>query len=360
MADDLIKAADSFAEQSRRLKIANYYTHGDNDKAKQMVSGNFKDICMFKIKYSGASGFGAFLLFFNTEFFSLTDIYGIVSPSFNVEDINTNIKWREFEHIISEYFKTEEHDRVLVNHTRDEIVKRFSLQFENELKLLLENKNDVEIQRKISRIIQNVSGPQPIKLSMDYEMTSSLEVELLSKSSRKIDPKDIDRYKDKDEKEKLDGIEKLEDDDGDPLDGKDVKLILNADLVLSPIKGREVSKLNKGDRIMVKLDTNNEKALSLANAFNAYEDNKIKPIPGEIVSIKFSSEEGFKIYVNVAKGIYIKVVESEENIKVALDKPPKEEVKVIEEKPSRFYLPIIISLVVIFFALLAILYIFVF
>ena len=50
-----------------------------------------------------------------------------------------------------------------------------------------------------------------------------------------------------------------------------------------------------------------------------YENDTIQPITGRIVSIKNQLSGGYKIFTLIAKGIYVKIDEEEENIKVAID-----------------------------------------
>jgi hypothetical protein len=118
-----------------------------------------------------------------------------------------------------------------------------------------------------------------------------------------------------DEKAKQDvKVEKL--DDG--LEGKEVKLMLNGALILSPIKGTDIGKLAVGDRIMISIIDKNPKSIDVAKAFNAYDsEGNIKPIPGRIVSIK--RDDYLHVMAIVAKGIYMKIIEEEDNIKVAMD-----------------------------------------
>lgn len=109
-------------------------------------------------------------------------------------------------------------------------------------------------------------------------------------------------------------VEKIEDN----IEGKEIKLMLNGALILSPIRGKEIGKLVLGDRIMISIIDKNPRAIDVAKAFGAYDsEGNIKPIPGRIVSIK--RDEYLHLMAIVAKGIYMKIVEEEDNIKVAMD-----------------------------------------
>ena len=118
-----------------------------------------------------------------------------------------------------------------------------------------------------------------------------------------------------------------------------VKLIINCSLILSPIKGKDISKLTPGDRIRVNIIDNNPKAITVAEAFHAYKEGKFSPINGRVKSVEFTPGAGYIIYAVIAKGVLAKVVEEEENIKVAMDPSYYAESPVEEEAKSN--LPII-------------------
>lgn len=108
-------------------------------------------------------------------------------------------------------------------------------------------------------------------------------------------------------------------DDSEALKGKEVRLILRGSLILSPISGRDIGLLVVGDRLKVKITDTHQKAMSVLRAFNAIENEEVRPIIGRIVSIRHRADGGYTIFAIVAKGIYVKVEELEENIKVAID-----------------------------------------
>lgn len=357
MSDQLQSAADSLAEQTRKLDIAIYYTHGDMEKAKQMVAGSYKDLYALKVRFSSSSMYGVFLLFFNAVYSKLNNVYVLVSPSFTIEDIKTNINWHQFEHIIREHYDQGEHDGVLCNHAREELSSGFSLEFSNDLRRLIENNDAISINHKFKKYIEDRLGFQQIRISVDYEPVSSLDMELNSTSAPKLNQQDIDEARSRASDKKEEGVKEKKTDTEDPLAGKEVKLILNGSLILSPIKGVDISELEVGDRIKLKILDKGSKAVQVAKAFNAYdEENKaFSAIPGRIVSKKHTIREGYHIFVIVAKGIYVKIIEEEENIKVAVDDADRAQraTAAAEEDKSTISLPLLIILIIIFIGIVA-------
>lgn len=343
MTENLESAVSSLSEQTKKLDIASFYTHGDIEKAKKMVSGAYKDVYAVKIKFS-SSIYGAALLFYNPIYNTVSPPYIIVTPSFSVDDMKTTIPWREFEIEISQNLEKNEHDDVLVGHMKDELAVGLNHDFLLELKRLIDMNDEIAVNRHFMKVIQTKLGFQKLNITVDIEPTSSLEVELDSKSSKKIDPRELEKRK----APKEDEVKDEKETDDDPLQGKEIKLILQGSLILSPIKGIDIKELKVGDRIMISIVDTNPKAIDVARAFKAYEDDKIKPIPGRIVSFRHLRTGGYKIFAIIAKGIFIKIEEEEESIKVAIDTTTRPELSSQkDELNTRAMMPLIVTLLII-------------
>jgi hypothetical protein len=353
---NLQSAVDSLSEQTRKLEIAKYYTHGSFENAKKMVSGSYKDLYAIKAKFSSASVYGAFLVFFNTVYQQLTDYYGIVSHEFTVDDIKTTADWKIFEQEIDKNLKLKLHDDVLGNHLKEEIHNAFTIQFGQDLKKLLDSSDEIGVNHLFQKVTQDKLGFSNVKISVDFNQLSSLDMELNSISSKKIQPGEL-QDEDQSGEESVDDIEKMEGEE-DPLDGKNVKLILEGSLILAPIKGKEISSLARGDRIKIKIVDKNPKGIALAKAFNAYEEGKMLPITGRIVSIKSVPAGGYKIFAIVAKGIFIKIEEEEEQIKVAMDDLTAKPADNGASEGFQLSPPVIIILVIAFLGLIAAIFLF--
>ena len=111
---------------------------------------------------------------------------------------------------------------------------------------------------------------------------------------------------------------------------------------------------------MISIIDKTPKAIELAKAFKAYdEEGNMKPIPGRIVSLK--KDDYLNIIAIVAKGIYMKIIEEEENIKVAMDPTYYNQSKATEDEESKgFSKTFIIILTLIFVILVGIVVAFVF
>ncbi|PKL38107.1 MAG: hypothetical protein CVV44_13145 [Spirochaetae bacterium HGW-Spirochaetae-1] len=358
MADNLKSAADSLVEQTRRFDIATYYCNGDTEKAKQMVAGALKDQYVIKARFSSSSQYGAFIIFYNSVYSYVSNITVLVSPSFALEDIKTSLDWRHFEEELKKLLDKGEHDAVMCNHAREEINGSMNMEFNKELNRLLEINDAITINHRFKKMVQDRLGFQQIKIIVDHEPSSSLDMELSSVTGRKLDPEEIKKQLKQQGDEKLEEeqrlnkeviIEKVD----DPLSGKEVRLILQGSLILSPIKGKDVGEVVAGDRIKIKIIDSNPKAIQVARAFKAYDEEtgNIAPIIGRVVSAKYTSREGYKFFAIIAKGIYVHIDEEEENIKVAVEDPAATGQKDSAEAPSKISMPVILVLIVVFICL---------
>lgn len=369
MSEQLSSAADLLSEQAKKYDIALYYTHGNDEKAKQMVAGTYNDIYAIKAKFSSSSMYGAFLLFYNYIYNKVVNSYVIVTPSFAIDDIKTNIDWRIFESEIEKYLNMGQHDDVIRSQFREALTSYFSIniggseQQANELKKFIENDDPISVNRVVHKAIQSKVGFQNVNASVDYQQISSVDMELYSKSSYKISEHEINKMKEDEEKKKEPHIEAIDEkeDEEEELKGKEIKLIMNGALILSPIKGKDIGLLAPGDRIKISILDKTQKAMTVLKAFNSYdEDGNHKPVTGRIVAIKPRRGGGFKITAVVAKGIYVKIEEEEDNIKVAAEQVVSTSRGAEDRAEGQgVSIPVIIGLVIIFMLLIGLIIFFI-
>jgi hypothetical protein len=314
MPDNLETATDSLSDFTRKLEIATFYANGDEERAKQIVAGTLKDIYVIKGRFSSTTSFGAFIAFINSQYLTLNNVYPVISNSFELKDLKTFSDWTTFEKDITDFLNNNEHDDVLGRQFRNSFTLSVTLQFVTELKRLVNDRKDMDINRFFQQVIQTRMGLQSVNMVVDVEEISSVDMELHSITSSKMAEQPPPREKGLLEPE----IEVESDvDDREVLKGKDVRLLLRGSLILSPLSGREIGLLVVGDRLKISVLDRHEKALQVLKAFNAIDNDGALPIMGRIVHMKHRADGGYTIYAVVAKGIYVRIEELEEGIKVA-------------------------------------------
>ncbi len=304
------------SDREKRNAIAVFYTNGDKVLAEQIVAGTKKDIYAIKGKFNSTTSLCGFLAFFQYVSLNLNSVYSVFSNSPVLKDLDVDLDWKLFEKCLADLANGGENDAILSSQFSNAFAKAFTYNVSTDLKKLIDAKDEIAINRFFMQLAQDRTGFQGADLRISCEFIPSPDMELSSITSRKM----IENRECQDDDKSCEPQIELETEEEDLFAAqKDVKLVLHGSLILSPVAGREVGLLIAGDRIKVKIVDTNPRAVQVAKAFNAYDEGGYLPITGRIVSIKRRTEGGFRIYLIIAKGIYVKIEETEENIKIAID-----------------------------------------
>jgi hypothetical protein len=315
MVENLDSAVNSLSEQTKKINMALFFTGNDMDKAKQMVAGAYKDIFVLKMKFTSSSVYGAMITFLNTAAFRFVDSFLVVSNDYLIANIDNNLEWKTFEKEISNA-RANMTDFRLVAEIKDKIDRGFISTVCTSIIKLIEKGDHIQLSHALQKFVQECTGLQRVDISVEIQKISSLEMELESISTRKIDTKAVDP-----QKEEAVIVEKTPDEDEIKPGQNGIRAVIRSSLILSPIKGKHITELKIGDRVMISLIDLNDQNKSIAKAFKAYdeEEGRILPIPARIKSMKYIDGTGYKIFVVIAKGVVGQIIEEEKNIKVALD-----------------------------------------
>ena len=309
-------------EQVSDLEIALYFTGNNEEAAKEMVSGNYKDQYAVKGIFSSSSISGAFLIFFSLSIQSPTNTY-VVATTHPISGLDSEMDWLSFEKSIVDIYASGKLDGIKTGTVSSALSSGMTFSFNQDLKKIFESSDPVMINYRFKRLLEEKLMVPQLRLAMDFEPLSSLEIELKSSSARKLNLKDLKRRNQEEEilKETITKTRKHD----NPLAGKDVKMLFSGKFILSPIKGKNISLLTQGDRVRVFITDKNSKSIKVAQAFNAFDEKTqtILPISGRVVSTRFFPKAGYEFYVIIAKGIYLKIMEAQEDIKVSIDEDNK-------------------------------------
>lgn len=348
--DNLDNVMNNLSDQAKKYDIALYYTNGDQDKAKKMVANSYWDMVAIKAMFSSSSLFGAFILFFNLDFLRLEHSVFVISPDYQIQSLNFRDDWKNFEKEIMNSRTSSASSRINSDFS-EKFGKGFTLSLSKELGKNVKNNDMTQITHMLQRFLQEISELKRIVLAVDVQKMSSLQMEQFSLSSTKVSTKVKAMKKKKDD----DTGETASLETNEPQVGKDgIKFIIKSTLVLSPIKGKSISSVVEGDKIMVVMIENIPQVIEIAKAFQAFnaEQNKVEAVPARVTSVDYIDGIGYQIYAVIAKGIMAKVLEEERNIKIALD--PSSQVYQDTSAPSKggLSVPVIIGLVTVIIILL--------
>lgn len=295
-------------DQMQRINFALNYTDGDMDKARLMVAGQYNDVRILKCKFSvvGADTFGVMLLFLNfinsyTPALQLV----LISEQEQYDKMKTVDNWKIF-------FKTFQELKGSENmiESNDLLAHIYSSVDGYDLYSFAINKDIEGLSETLSEITAKFYNLDSIEYQIDLEDTSSLAM-----SENKIPF--IDKQSSEEEAE----TEEVE--DNRPQVEKDADFIIEAECIVSPIKGKYVNEIRPGDLIKMSLVSKSGISRKVAVALNSITDEgEFLPIKGRVKEIVPMEKGGHTIYCQVAKGVLAKIIE-EENVKIALATPKR-------------------------------------
>lgn len=101
---------------------------------------------------------------------------------------------------------------------------------------------------------------------------------------------------------------------------EDDAVILPVKPIVAPVKGKPIYELRIGDRLMVHLQPQSDRANYYIDSLNLREENEIKPTMGEVIDIKAGSGKNnpTDILTLLAPGIYGKFTETEKQVKLKM------------------------------------------
>jgi hypothetical protein len=285
-----------------------------------MMEGKYRDLYVIKSTFKSASLSGAIIIFYNCKHLKIVDSYPFITPGLLPRDLTPDKNCWEFERMVVDCVRSGEQDDILGRTMRDGIYRAFSMTLITDLNRALENEDDISINRLIRKIVLDSLGVQRIEMNVLFDYTTSLEMELKSLTTRKLDRNTLETRK-LDSAGHVRAVE-VNTDSNVPKVGVDgVKMIINCGFILSPIKGKDINKLQPGDRIRISIIDTSPRAQSVAKACNAFDEKtkKFSPINARIKQIEKVDGRGIEVYAVMAKGVIARITEEEENIKVAMD-----------------------------------------
>ncbi len=100
-------------------------------------------------------------------------------------------------------------------------------------------------------------------------------------------------------------------------------VLLDAELVLSPMQGKAINDVRSGDKIFIKLIENSERAKYFIDTLNAREKDSsaVVPITASVEQVRGIEGGDFALLIELGPGIFAKCVE-ENNIKVKIPSEP--------------------------------------
>ena len=345
MADN-DKQFDSLGEKARQINTALKHTGGDMDKARMMVSGQLSDVGVMKGRFTVAGRFyGAFLLFFNTEWNYLMNVNAVVAGGKTIYDrISLNDNWKSFNQALTRIVENDQYGEKklqdsypLIRHLADSI-NGFNIIDE------VRSKNIEALTNTFIEILGKFYKTDDITCQIDQESTTSI---VLENENIPFDSPQVDQEESAEESQeslienKIREVEKLADH------------IIDAKVIVSPVRGKYINDVKIGDLIrVVPVNKFEEVSIKVAKTLNAYsEEGDYLPMKAR-VKAKFPLEQGgFLLYALLMKNILARIPE-EENVKIEIDQPGLPGEKKENDHSLIIYIALLIGLVTTAFAII--------
>ena len=305
---------DSISEQSKRMNIALKYTNGDTEKAKLMTMGSMLDVIAIKGKFivGDQNTSGVFLAFFN--------IVGEYIPAIkSIIELNDTFytKTRIFDEwsIIYQNIVSYESGKDILNSEKlnGDLLNAF---VQLDIFPLLESEDISTLSPILTNTIKECFESPNIECRIEFEKTSSLELELAGIEIMDPSLSDSESHQESSE------IELIYDPDS-PFGQKitstesQAQFIINGNLVISPVKGTLLSEIRPNEKIYVLLTGKDQISQKVLDIFKSRDiEGRPLPILGRVISvIPNEANKGYVIYITVEQGIFVKIIE-EENLRI--------------------------------------------
>ncbi len=113
---------------------------------------------------------------------------------------------------------------------------------------------------------------------------------------------------------------------GDDFKVDDDSVILPVKPIVAPVKGKPIYELRVGDRLMVYILPQSDRANYFIDLLNLREEKEVLPTPAEVIDIKAGTGKNnpTDILTLISKGIYGKFTETEKQVKLKLYNPAED------------------------------------
>lgn len=335
---------DSLNDKTKKIEIALKYTRGDMAKAKAMSSGQYQDIITVKGKFiiPEQSKSGMFLVCFN-----IFDEY--IAHVCSVETSNDSIyksvrifdDWKSLYNDLTAYSDGNDvvDDSAFNGYLLDSLIS-------SDVFPDVQEGNLDSLSRTITDVLRKYFRVENLQAQIELEDTSSLQLEAggISYDVPGAQAEETPAAEEKPQKQQ-------------PLNDLDLKMkqieeeanyVVDAKTIVSPVKGKFVNDINKGEKIMVLLTGKDPLTRKILTVLDAYGPNgEIRAIKGRLKEKIPMEKSGSVLYALVAKGVLARIIE-EENVKIQMEAPDLEAIGKKEENNRLMYLmAVLVGLIIV-------------
>ena len=242
--------------------------------------------------------FGLFVLIFNKKG-NLQSHHVLVSTYSSVYDLELHYGWEQFEeYIVNAKWKGNLNPNM--TSSIDDVFKRLANEERDQRTELYEAivKNDNE---KIDSFLFDILS----RVIRDKNMLMETAIQIIAES-------EFDDAKNGNSEAEFHSVSE------DP--GTEAgSVTLPIRLILAPVSGKPIYELKLGDKIMVKIKPDTDRANYIIDQLELRLEDHIKPVPGKVIDIKSEGRgDPVEILLEIAQGVYGHCLEDEKQVKLRL------------------------------------------
>ncbi len=308
-------------EYFKKLKVATDFCNGNVELAKKMLSGEYKDNLAIKGRFRDeeVKCYGLFLIIINEVLNARLFDDNVIAAYASLWETKPFIEWK---FLYSKLEKEADYDNYEMDKTKrlSAVVKKSITPRTVKQIFTLVKRNDILTLTEIfNKLVSRTFNFSNVEVTVDFERVSSIDLEeAISISPLNYTPQSNDEISQKKQKlEKL--IQEIK-----TLEKEYENKIIKAKAEVSPIKGKYIHEIVRGDRIHVTINDNIPLALDIAKKKNVYTPGKMDSFISTVI-MNVKTKNGYLIYTGPDNGVIFKVPEKP-NIKLkTADEPKKEE-----------------------------------
>ncbi len=350
-SSDIKNAAQNLGEQTQKINQAIKYTDGNMDLARKMVAGDYKDAYIIKMKIRSdlTRDFGVVLLIVGKGHMRTKNAFVAMSRSPYVYDKKTSVGWKFFYKEIIEFHSDQDYEPETSNKIDNFLKKKIQGAVGSAIIQAIDDKNTQQVTEILEKLLKAELQITKAQLQLDFETTTSLALEendIADVNAQVAAPASKTESKEEDF-------------------GPEIKRILADSLqgscVLSPTKGKELTRLKLGDKIKVHVTDPSERGRNIIKILNAETDEgSLKPVPARVRFIRKMNNGNWLVIVDLGDNIFIRIEEEADNVRVAMVDAPGTDASSSQTPKNASSMPLIIGLGVGVFVLLFTIIIFLF
>lgn len=286
----------TFAKKMERVMP---YANNNRDVAEKILRENPKDCAVVKFRFHrDAELFGSGMLIYSTMGNIPAGVYLCAGRAADFAEGDITAAVVDFYTHVTELASSAAGDRAMTA----KIESALCTMRTDQLAGVVDNNNADALNALIKKEIADAAGGN-VECALSISMINSLRLSLLI-SPRKKTRHEMEPGAGKDE---FSGVQ-----------------IINADLILAPTRGKNISSLKAGDHVQAMLDPSSPLAMKILRGLNLVVGSRVKPIGATVYSIKYQQKAGYKIYLKIADGILGKA-EEEQDVRIKMGDPVVEE-----------------------------------